>query len=310
MKEIHVNTKLLDISPDDLILQISKLPSEKPNQTLKVLAASLEKAQKIQQPSPLQRQRPFLAMKKIPLDEIYALLKDSYQGKFNDYLQEILNSAEIELIVSKKQPDVPNSPRQLEIKIKLAAAIIDKYADLITMVIGEKTSISQNEILQNASKSLKKLNDQLNGIHLLHLVSQLRNECQEFISQHKSSHCMPIFCTGKTISKLKALDNLLADLMHQGFSSAEIMGGLLLLEPQLVTVFNKDSLGNSLSLSLNRIFLHSHYNVDDTEGAQQMTEAFVNRTQQLEVAWAPPFRIETIKLLNNAVDYPAWNPVI
>jgi len=311
MKEINVNAKLLDLPPEELIIQISRLPTtQNPDLPLKALTASLETALKYQELSQPHRLRPFLLGKKIPFDEIYALLKDSYQGKFNDYLQEILDNAEIELLVDKKQPNQPNGARQLEIKIRLAAAVIDKYADLLTMVIGEKTSKAQNEIIQNATQSLKTLNERLNGVHLLHLVSQMKSECQEFIAQHKSSHCLPFFCTGKTTIKLKAIDTLLADLMHRGFSSAEVMGGLLLLEPQLITVFNKDSLGNALSLSLNRIFLRSHFDVDDTASAQQMSQAFVNRAKQLEVEWAAPFNIGKTKLLNPALDYPSWSPII
>lgn len=288
MKAIKVNKKLLDRSPEQLIIDLSQINCQKDDYSIRFITTSLDHLPKFTLKD--YKKAPSLLGKKIPLDEIFSLLKDAYQGKLNDYLQEILNTAEIELLINKTSPDNPQSTRQLEIKIRLAATVIDKYADLITMAIGDKTTKIEDEVIDHATESLKKLNEQLNGINLLLLISQVRTDCMQLIEQYQPG-CLSFFYTDNTIKNLKTMEFILSNLMQEGFTTAEIMGGVLQVNSQIQAVFGSNQTGKSISRSFNELFFQSNFNINDQKNNQQMIQAYIHRAKQLEVEWPKPFII-------------------
>lgn len=304
MKDIYVNNKLLDRTSDQLNTEIAQFPALKNEPSMAFLLSALNSALHYENLS-ANRLPALLTGKKIPFDEIFSLLKDCYQGKTKNYLQEILNNAEIELLVNKSHPDDPNSSRQLEVKIKLAAAVINKYADLISMVLGEKHSKNQSEIIHNATLSLKKLNNQLNGINLLYLVSKLKTECQHCIEQYQPNSCFSFFCSDKMLKNLKILNSILSDLMQQGFATAEIMGGLLILAKIIPNILGTNEIGNQLSSSVKQIIVQNHLDNARSPEAKQMIEVFLTRAKQLEVTWPEPFVLNTP---TSFAEFPTWSP--
>jgi hypothetical protein len=308
---VNVNQALLDIPIKDLIPEISQRSTAQDSTCIQFLINRIETISRYESRSGYMATA-FKTPQKIPLDEIFKLLKDSYNGKFNDYLQEILSSAEIEVLV-KNIPNDTNEARYLEVKIKLAAAVIDKYADLLTMVLGgtkalgDKIPKEHKDIIQNSSMSLKMLNDQLNGINLIFLISKMKAECQRQVDIHRGSHCLPFFCSGKKVNNLNVVETILNSLIREGFVSAEIMGGLLLLDLQVKAVFGNDKVGQGLSHALKQLFSDNNFQIEKTN-VNEMVKAYVTRAEQLEVKWPEPFSLEKQSSMNALLEIPRWAP--
>ena len=228
------------------------------------------------------------AQSKIPFDEIFKLLKDLYSGKGNQYLQEIIDEAQAELQVTKKDPLNPDSARQLEIKITLAAAVIEKYADLLTMVIGKTHKDKGAEIIEKSEKSLKDLNNALDRIKLIPLITNLKNDCEVFRDDHRASHCWSLFCGGRTIKQIEAVETILGGFLTPDFAAAEIMGGLIQLDAQICAkVQNKES-KNTLHAAIANILKQSDVKPEDKE---QMSRVFLQRADMFDLQWPAPFNL-------------------
>ncbi|CEK10093.1 hypothetical protein [Legionella hackeliae] len=221
-----------------------------------------------------------LAVQDIPFREIFSLLKDCYSGKINDHLQSLLESAEVELNVKKRDPNNPQSPKQLEIKIELAAAVIDKYADLLTMVIGKKSkSKDEQVIIKNASTVIDDSAKKLRRIHLMYGISQLEQEVYHCIDEHSATHCLPFFCTGKTISQYKALAAILNNLLSEPLSASELAGGIYTVRLKLQSLPDL-SVQRRLTTAMNQVLKTDGYPVEEKE-AEKFIQIYQTRMEQI-----------------------------
>lgn len=228
------------------------------------------------------QQRAFLAPRApVPFREILSLLKDGYNGKMNDYLQEILDSAETELTVRKGNPNDPQSPQQLEIKIVIAAAVINKYAGLLKMVIGEKTkNKDEAELIETARKTVDLSKKKFRRINLMYGISQLEQQLYDYISEHQSSHCLPFLCSGKTVAKYKRLARSLSALLSESFSGHEIAGGLYMIRSE-TKILSDAKIRETVSTAIKQVLVINGYPVEEEETASKFIKFYTDRVAQL-----------------------------
>lgn len=285
MKEKTIGLRGLAITAQTFSEKLCQIPQSARTYRLDFLVARLECAEAIAFPA---QQSTSLIAKKIPFDEIFSLLKDSYFGKGNQYMQEILDDVEVELSVNKKFPDDPDSARQLEINIKLAAAVIDKYADLLQMVVGQKVSKKDAVLIEQSKQTLKELNHKLNRINIIYAITALKESCLEFRDAHRASHCFPFFCSGKAIARLNAVEDILNNLIQPGLATAEMMGGLIRLDNQLHDKIENQKHRNALHQAIEDILTSNDSLLIEHA---QMSEAYRQRAEVLGLDWPAPFDI-------------------
>ncbi|QBR84187.1 hypothetical protein E3983_07320 [Legionella israelensis] len=268
------------VSTDQLASKISQF--SKQDAKLDGVVDLLTQAEHYIQSPPVTKQVGFLAARQnIPFREIFSLLKDGYNGKMNDHLQEILDSAEIELTVKNRDPDNPQSPKELEIKIELAAAVIDKYAGLLSMVIGKKsTDKKEKEIIEKASKAIDVSTKKFRRINLMYGISQVEQEISHYIREHKASHCLPFLCTGKTIQKYQSLAKSLRNLLSDPLSAHELAGGLYTIRTATKAI-SDPSIRNEICKAINQVLTINGYPVEDKK-AEKFIEIYTTRMDTLK----------------------------
>jgi len=161
----------------------------------------------------------------IPFKEILQLLKDSYNGKMNDYIQQILDNIESQLDIKKNQN---TNKKELHIKLVLAADVIDKYSGLLELVLGQKSlNDEQIKTIQTAKTNTQILTFRLRKIHLMEGIINLEKLLTEKKDEHKKSHCLPFLFGKKTNQKLNEVNMKLRDLAVNSnkFTVHELAGG-------------------------------------------------------------------------------------
>lgn len=238
----------------------------------------------------------FFAASSIPISEIIFLLKDIYQGKMSDYLQEVLSNAEIELLLTNQTPGNPNGHKELEIKIKLAATVIDKYSGILQMIIGKKSLAKKDEIVvQQAHQALDLSASRLRRINLVHDINQIQSVIDNYISEHSETNCFSFLFSGRS-KAYKALTALFANLTADPLSEQELIGAICLVAAQLNLLSRKEQ--EAVSAAINQLLISNHYLVD-TINSRHYIAAFVARADVLKLSWPKPFALIRNKELEN-----------
>lgn len=264
-----------------LLLPIDKLTKKASRypELSSTIALLMQAEQQIQQALHTKKSG-LLAARDIPFGEIFSLLKDCYSGKINDHLQSILENAEVELTVKKRDPGDPQSPKQLEIKIELAAAVIDKYAGLLAMVIGKKSKSKEEQaIINNASKTIDTSAKKLRRLNLMHGINQLEQEIYQCIEEHKNSHCFPFFCTGKTINQYNSLAAFMNNLFSDPLSAHELAGGLYVAHLK-VKKLTDTTVQRRLTAAIHQVLKNNGYPVEEKE-TEKFIQLYQARIEQL-----------------------------
>lgn len=235
----------------------------------------------------------------LPFDEIFSLLKDLYQGKTNEMLQEILDEADIQLSMHQKNPDDPKSARELEVKITLASEVIDKYADLLELAIGQNHSPEQGDIITKSKDELSQLGSKCNRIALIKSMLSLKDEVQELKDTHLSSHCFPFFCSGRLNAKLDSINQMLEQLISPGFITSEIQGGLILLHSQLGKIFESAQEQREINQTFERSFDAKFIHLLNDPDNLMLVGAFNARAKVLNFKWPEHFSMH-VEGLNDA----------
>ncbi|MDI9818559.1 MULTISPECIES: hypothetical protein [unclassified Legionella] len=249
--------------------------------------------------------RPLLTMTSIPVGEILSLLKDVYQGKMSAYLQEILSSAEIELMLINQSPSRLDSSKELEIKIKLAATVIDKYSGILQMIIGKKSLPEKDEtIVQQAHQFLNLSTSRLSRINLICGISRLRSEVEDMIIEHQSSCCFSFlsFFSGP-LKAYKALTVLYSNLCAYPLSEQELAGGLYLVISQMNFFSNKKD-REALNNGINQLLNANHFPAKDMDSGKYIA-AFVARVEVLKIDLPKPFILVREKTLETQLATPS-----
>lgn len=227
----------------------------------------------------------------LPIGEIFSLLKDLYHGKTNEILQEVLDEADIKLAVLPKNPDDPESTRELVVKITLAAEVIDKYADLLQLAIGQNHSPEQDAIITESKDKLSQLGSKCNRIKIIKSMLSLQEEIQELKDEHMRSHCFQIFCSGRLNAKLDSINQMLEQLISPGFTTSEIQGGLILIHSQLGQIFKKDSEQHDIKQVFESSFDAKSINFFNAPDSLMLISAFSARAKVLNFKWPEHFSI-------------------
>jgi hypothetical protein len=196
--------------------------------------------QQVQRVDEFLTQRPitrgFRRTPSVPIGNIFQLIKDAFDGKLNQYLQEIINDVSTELVVSRKVTYDPESAKQLELNIVFAADVVDKYSDLIEMIIGEPSLKSANrKIVEKAGSqfdSHKETLEQNKHEHLVRSIIYIADQTNESINTYtQSCQFLCFFCVKPgTIKLLNAIESSLRSLTYRGLTFDETKGGLLFLQ--------------------------------------------------------------------------------
>ncbi|MDP1604545.1 MAG: hypothetical protein Q8M03_14910 [Legionella sp.] len=225
--------------------------------------------------------------------EIVSLLYDLYQGNMNDYLQEILNKAEIELTMVDKFPASEDSEKELDIKIKLAATFIDKYSNLLLLIIGRKTKQSQKdtEIIENAYEALDLSTSKLRRINLIRGIHNVEKTLGAYIAECKAS------CLYWLFGNTKASENLLkilGTLSDEALSEGELIGALFSLQQQMDNIPDANE-KRVIKSAINELLISNHLDLEPTNPLIFINE-FTNRADLLRIHWYKPFSLIRIDM--------------
>lgn len=310
MREIIVNPKLLETPNEHLLNELNQVSAFRDNLCLRFLKASLKCAQKWEIHALSNKTPPYLALKKNSSKTILILLKDSYQGKLNDYLREMLCNIELDLVVNKNMPNEPESAYLLKLKIKLAAALISKYVDLVSILMEGQLTKEEKMIVRNTIKYLKPITEHLHAVDLLYLIARFKLECTFQILHYSTQRCYSLFNFDNTVKKLYAVDLIINELMRSDLSTDEMTGALLLLYKQIAVCFKYDATARGLLDLLDKLFESDHCLSLNTHSKSHLIQVYIEKAKYLELEWPKPFKIENVNALEKISDYPQWSPGI
>ncbi|KTD45796.1 hypothetical protein Lrub_2593 [Legionella rubrilucens] len=221
----------------------------------------------------------------LPIKDILMLLQDSVQGKFNDHLQEALNNAEIEVAIKPQNPADSDSRKALEIKIRVVATAIDNYANLLAMVLGNKSLTSEDEeTLHQAHKTLSTATGYLRSIEIKYDLMQLRAFCNRWVNEHRFN-CFGLFQAFSSwhSSQYNALLQWFEDLTTQPLSEYELVGGIYCIRTQLDLISNKTE-RHAFRDGLDTLLAKYHYPRHTDKGHYDYLRPFVSRGPLLKLS--------------------------
>ncbi|KTC94566.1 hypothetical protein [Legionella erythra] len=234
----------------------------------------------------------------LPIKDILLLLQDSVQGKFNDYLQEALNNAEIEVTIKPQNPADNDSRKSLEIKIHVVATAIDHYANLLAMVLGNKTLTDEDtKTLHQAHQTLSNATGYLRVIEIKYELMRLRAFCNRFIDEHRFT-CCGLFqaCSSWRSSQYNALLQWFEELTTQPLSEYELVGGIYCIRTQLVLVSNKTE-RHAFRDGLDNLLKKYHYPLHTDEHHYDYLRPFVSRGPLLKIPLPAHFHYPTQEIV-------------
>ena len=227
----------------------------------------------------------------IPLKEMFALIQDGYKGKFNNYLQEALSNAEVEVAIKPQNSLDENSRQMLEIKIQVAATMIDNYSGLLEMAIGHKgLSKEKTDIINKAHKSINNAANRLRRIELRRDILRLNDFCEAYLEDHKSSSCWPFFSNSSKPSKqYQCIVSWFAEITMQPLSEDELIGALYSIRSQIQLINNKHEMA-ALRDGLDYILKKNGYPEHTSDHTYDYLRPFIARARVLDIDWPKPFQ--------------------
>ncbi|MGQ3887950.1 hypothetical protein ACQUW5_02820 [Legionella sp. CNM-1927-20] len=224
--------------------------------------------------------------------ELINLLGDLFQGKGNDYLQEILTNAELYLKVHPKDEDDPNSRKVLTINIQLAATVIDKYAHLLEVILGK----GQKNLLKNhQTLFLKAYNNVLQADKRLENLQRERfctglkyllEEAEDYITGHKGRTCCFGLFKKKPTKQYDDLINWFYQLSQQPLSARELAGAIYFICNQISQIKLTDeyaAIRDSLDKLLKENNYPSYSKKDPDQLISHCTQSFIERAETLNL---------------------------
>lgn len=124
----------------------------------------------------------------IPLGELWALLKDLYNGEINNIFHDILGNLDTELNVIDSMDE--EGKKLLELKIVSSSEAITKYAHIFEMIIGKvnKKEVNEEEIKdENLSKIQNTLDVFMEKIALLDISNMKESELKTTLTKAKDN---------------------------------------------------------------------------------------------------------------------------
>jgi hypothetical protein len=290
MRSLRANRELLSgyVLPDEeLIASAALLPSSK-HLSPDDLREKLSKLAGIDAQTKMAASGHGFA-KMPPIKEIFMLLKDLYQGKVNDYIQEIISGTQVELNVVNPNPGNKSSPNELEIKIKVAATVVDKYSNLLQMVLGQKTIGSkETEIIREAGKVLNLTTSGLRQVNLVYSTLEAKKNIQEYMAERRSSGCFTRLFGGP--DPLVPWLYVLTSLSDRGFAELEVAGGISWLSRHTAQIRNKND-RDIVEYELRQLATISQLCTEDISSDAE--KAFLARVVMLRhIDWPPAFARE------------------
>ncbi|STX50443.1 Uncharacterised protein [Legionella busanensis] len=222
------------------------------------------------------------------IGELINLLGDLFQGKGNDYLQEVLKNAELYLKVQPKDEDDPNSRKVLTINIQLAATVIDKYAHLLEVILGKGQknflqdqqnliATAYNNVLQ-ADRRLEELQRARFCMGLKYLLA----EAELYIDHHKGRACCFGLFKKKPTQQYKDLINWFDELSQQPLSAPELAGAIYFIRDQ-ISMIHLTGEYEAIRDSLDKLLKENNYPAYSKQDPQQLIkhymETFVIRAE-------------------------------
>ncbi|WP_131781215.1 hypothetical protein [Legionella gresilensis] len=225
------------------------------------------------------------------IGELINLLGDLFQGKGNDYLQEVLKNAELYLRVHPKDEDDPNSRKVLTINIQLAATVIDKYAHLLELILGKEQknllqdqqtliATAYNNVLQ-ADRRLEELQRARFCMRLKYLLA----EAELYIERHKGRACCFGLFKKKPTQQYKDLIEWFNELSKQPLSAPELAGAIYFIRDQL-SMIHLTGEYEAIRDSLDKLLKENNYPAYSKQDPQQLIahymKTFVKRAEVIE----------------------------
>ncbi|STX27887.1 Uncharacterised protein [Legionella beliardensis] len=230
------------------------------------------------------------------LGELINLLRDLYQGKVNTYLQEALNNAELSVAITPKDKDDPHSRKTLTINIQIAATVIDKYAHLLEIILGQNNvSTNQQALVLDAYNNLIQFNDRLEKLKQSRFCTGFKNlltEAEYYIKLHNSRACCFGMFKNKPSQQYYALINWFFNLSEQPLSAHELAGAIYAIRDQISKINSageRDAIRDSLDKLLkdNDYPMYSKQNTKDL--FKQYIQPFIKQADTLSLAWPASF---------------------
>ncbi|VEG91521.1 hypothetical protein [Legionella spiritensis] len=239
---------------------------------------------------------------KIPVGEIFRLLKDGYEGNLNRYLQEILSNATIGIGIVPQNSQDKNSREILEVKIQVAATAIDNYAGLLTMILGQsKFSKNQEKIIGKAHKAIKTSAGKFQVLRISCDLKELRSHCAQYMEEHAPVNCFSSFgCfSSRPSSQYKSLMDWFEGIRTEALAEQELIGAVYYIRANIDKISNKYE-RNALRDSLDAICGKYGYPIHtDTEVNGAYVTPFINRALYLGMDWPGKFQPDNIGQTTN-----------
>lgn len=193
------------------------------------------------------------------LTQILTLIKDGLDKKLMQELQEAINNAELSLQINNLDAQNPDSRKTLDFHIRVTATMIDKYAELLEMLLQKMPQKEVQSAVVQAKKDLNNhvqlvneaiicrekidKNERLKREELVLDLKKLQQACAEYLEEHEEVNCFSFWCP---FSKKPGTHQQYAKLLAwlEGFSenaltTGEIIGGVYYAQKQVGTMENR-----------------------------------------------------------------------
>lgn len=182
----------------------------------------------------------FSAAPGVSIEELIQLMQDLSGGKINAYLQEALTNAELKLKIVAKDQDDPNSRKVLSINIQVAATAIDKYANLLEIILGQNNlPQNQHELIQNAYDNFFDSNKRLEQLQRDRFILGLKYlplKVDDYINFHESmTYCCGLF-KKQPSKQYHALMDWFNKLPEESLSAYELAGAIYFIRNQIQNI--------------------------------------------------------------------------
>ena len=245
-----------------------------------------------------------------PITEIINLLKDINNGNLPQLLQEVLNKLIIEFSEGPVDSFDLNSKRRLELNISLTGTALDKYSNLLRMLIGKEFT-DNNGTIEKANSLVGAITPELVKAKLILGAMKIEKLCADIKDEYKTVCCpkLSMFSNRNSISQLSKLQSIVLSLRENKLANSQFIGGLLALNQKIGTTIKDKQDYTQFRYALRELLLSIGIPTETTKKSDRrshyLIQPFIEYCIQKDINWPSPFSLTINSILSDTQESSA-----